>query len=83
MFNPFRSAQPQPYHRCSNSPYRSGWQEEGGLSLHERARQEVERLVAAYEPPALARDVQNEMTKLMEREAGRYGLDRLPALGLR
>jgi len=62
---------------------RARWQEEGGLSLHERAQQEVERLIAAYEPPALARDVQNEMTKLMEREAGRYGLDRLPALGLR
>jgi len=62
---------------------RARWQEEGGLSLHARARQEVERLVAVYEPPALARDVQNEMTKLMEREAGRYGLERLPALALR
>lgn len=29
MSNPFKSAQPQPCHRCSNSPYRSGWQEGG------------------------------------------------------
>jgi trimethylamine--corrinoid protein Co-methyltransferase len=62
---------------------RARWQEEGGLSLHARARQEVERLIAAYEPPGLPEHVQSEMTKLMEREARRYGLERLPALALR
>jgi trimethylamine--corrinoid protein Co-methyltransferase len=57
---------------------RSRWQEEGALSLHERARQEVARLVAASEPPALPTDVQRELTRLMEHEARRYGMSRLP-----
>jgi trimethylamine--corrinoid protein Co-methyltransferase len=57
---------------------RSRWREEGGLSLHERARQEVERLVAAYEPPGLPDDVSRELTRLMQHEARRYGMDRLP-----
>lgn len=58
---------------------RARWQEEGGLSLHERARQEVERLIAAYEPPGLPDDVKRELTRLMEREARRYGMDHLPS----
>ncbi len=57
---------------------RSRWREQGGLSLHQRARQEVERLVASYEPPGLPDDVCRELTKLMEHEARRYGIDCLP-----
>jgi trimethylamine--corrinoid protein Co-methyltransferase len=59
---------------------RSRWLAEGGLSLHQRARQEVDRLVASYEPPGLPDDVQRELTRLMEREARRYGMTRLPAM---
>jgi trimethylamine--corrinoid protein Co-methyltransferase len=57
---------------------RSRWQEEGGLTLGERAHREVERLISDFQPSSLSEDVQRDMAKLMEAEAGRYGMDRLP-----
>ena len=57
---------------------RSRWLEEGGLSLHQRAQKEVVRLVASYQPPDLPGAVRTELTRLMEHEARRYGMDRLP-----
>lgn len=57
---------------------RARWLEDGGLSLHQRARREVERLLAEYQPPELPADLRTELTKLMQREARRYGMDRLP-----
>lgn len=60
---------------------RPRWQEEGRLSLHARARREVERLLAAYEPPPLAADVRRALTERMQAEARRHGADRLPMAG--
>jgi trimethylamine--corrinoid protein Co-methyltransferase len=57
---------------------RSRWQEEGGLSLRERARREVESLLAGYQPSELPDDVKRELNRLMEGEARRHGMDRLP-----
>ncbi len=57
---------------------RSRWQAEGSLTLRERARKEVERLVADYEPSKLPDKAKSAMTGLMETEARRYGMDRLP-----
>ena len=57
---------------------RARWQEEGSVSLRDRAHQEVERMVAEYEPSTLPADVKEELSKLMEHEARRYGMDRLP-----
>jgi len=57
---------------------RSRWQEEGGLSLRQRAHGEVQRLVDDYQPSQLPDEVKAELTKLMENEARRYGMDRLP-----
>lgn len=57
---------------------RSRWQEEGGLSLRQRAHGEVQRLVDDYQPSPLPDQVKAELTKLMENEARRYGMDRLP-----
>jgi trimethylamine--corrinoid protein Co-methyltransferase len=57
---------------------RSRWQAEGSLTLGQRAHREVEKLLAAYQPSALADDVKTELTRLMTREAQRYGMDRLP-----
>ena len=62
---------------------RARWLEEGGLSLHERARREVDRLLTVYQPPELPDRLRTDLTKLMEREARRYGLDRLPDTGPR
>ncbi len=60
---------------------RSRWQEEGGLSLRERAHGEVQRLLAAYQPSRLADDIKVELTRLMEAEARRFGMDGLPECG--
>jgi trimethylamine--corrinoid protein Co-methyltransferase len=57
---------------------RSRWQEEGSLSLRERAHREVERLLAAYRPSALPQKVQDEMSDRMKHEAGRFGMETLP-----
>jgi trimethylamine--corrinoid protein Co-methyltransferase len=57
---------------------RSRWLAEGGLTLGQRAHREVDRLLAAYQPSALADDVKAELTRLMTGEARRWGMDRLP-----
>jgi len=59
---------------------RSRWQEEGSLTIGERARSEVTRLLAEAEPVRLSDDVKNEMTRLMTTEANKLGMDKLPAL---
>jgi len=55
------------------------WQAEGGLTLGQRARREVARLVAAYRPSRLGDDAKRELTRRMEAEARRVGLAALPA----
>ncbi len=60
---------------------RSRWQAEGSRTLAERAHAEVERLLAAWNPPALSADVRAELTRLMKAEAKRYGMDALPHEG--
>ena len=60
---------------------RSRWQEEGGLTLLERAKREVEQHLAAYEPGELSADVKRELTRLMQAEATRFGMDALPVTG--
>jgi trimethylamine--corrinoid protein Co-methyltransferase len=57
---------------------RDRWKEEGGLTLGERAHKEVERLVGDYQPSGLPDDVKEELTKLMEKEARRHGMEGLP-----
>jgi len=58
---------------------RSRWLEEGGTTLGQRAAREVARLIAAYTPSRLGEDVKAELTRLMECEAGRCGMEGLPA----
>lgn len=59
---------------------RDRWQAEGSLSLRERSHQEVKRLVAEYEPSRIPDDTKKELTALMQKEASRYGIDRLPTI---
>jgi trimethylamine--corrinoid protein Co-methyltransferase len=54
------------------------WLEEGGLTLGERAHREVERLLAAHVPSRLNRSVKDELTRLMQAEAQRHGMETLP-----
>lgn len=54
------------------------WQEQGSLSIENRAGQEVERLIEEYQPSSLAPEVKVELTKIMEAEARRCGMEKLP-----
>ncbi|MEN8209274.1 MAG: trimethylamine methyltransferase family protein, partial [Candidatus Fermentibacteria bacterium] len=56
----------------------SRWKEEGSLTIGDRAKSEIAKLLGEYEPTGLSEDVLAEMTGLMEAEAARFGMDRLP-----
>jgi trimethylamine--corrinoid protein Co-methyltransferase len=56
----------------------SRWKAEGSLTIGDRAKTEIERLLAAYEPTGLSDDVLSDMTGLMKKEASRFGMDSLP-----
>jgi trimethylamine--corrinoid protein Co-methyltransferase len=57
---------------------RSRWLEEGSTRLRDRARAEIERILAAHEPVGLDKEVTRELTHLMTTEAKRFGMDGLP-----
>lgn len=59
---------------------RSRWKEEGGFSLRDRARKEVEKHIGEYEPVGLNDDIIIELTRLMGIEARRVGMDKLPEI---
>jgi trimethylamine--corrinoid protein Co-methyltransferase len=56
----------------------SRWQEEGRLTLWDRARREVARLVQSAPPSPLEEPVRRALTERMSAEAAKAGLDRLP-----
>jgi trimethylamine--corrinoid protein Co-methyltransferase len=58
---------------------RSRWQQEGALTLGERAHAEVEKQLASYVPSRLPDAVKAELTELMTAESRRHGMDALPA----
>jgi len=58
---------------------RSRWQEEGSLTLMERARRETARVIDNYTPVRTDEKILEELTKLMVAEARRFGMDHLPA----
>ncbi len=59
---------------------RSRWEQQGALTLRQRAHREVEKLLNSYEPTHLSKNVRDELIKLMSEEALRYGQDSLPNL---
>ena len=58
---------------------RERWVEGGRLSLRERAAKEVSRLLEQYTPSRLPQETKAELTRRMEGEARRYGINTLPA----
>lgn len=56
----------------------SRWQEEGSQTIGQRATREVNRMLANYQPTELAEDCRKTMTTLMQAEAKRLGMDKLP-----
>jgi trimethylamine--corrinoid protein Co-methyltransferase len=59
---------------------RSRWQEEGSRTLGARAAEQVDALVDQHQPVGLFDDVVSELTSLMETQAKRHGMDRLPEI---
>jgi len=59
---------------------RTRWQEEGSVTLLERAHREVEKLIEEYVPSRLPDNTKKELTTLMEVEARRYGMESLPEI---
>jgi trimethylamine---corrinoid protein Co-methyltransferase len=57
----------------------SRWREEGSLTLGQRANQEVERLIAAYQPSRLDAKNKKDLEALMTQEARRWGMEKLPS----
>jgi len=55
-------------------------EQQGALTLKQRARGEVERLLKDYETSELPEETKTELTKLMSAEARRHGQDHLPHL---
>jgi len=56
------------------------WQQAGGLDTFARAKARVKELLTAYERPALPSEVERELRGIVEREAKKAGMDKLPAL---
>ena len=59
---------------------RMRWEEEGALTLLDRARAQVEKGVAGHAPSRLPEESKCELSKLMLAEARRHGMDKLPEL---
>jgi trimethylamine--corrinoid protein Co-methyltransferase len=60
---------------------RPRWLESGASTLGERAKRETDQAVANWQGTKLTDDVKGEMTRLMEAEARRNGMNRLPNIG--
>ncbi|MCC7174189.1 MAG: trimethylamine methyltransferase family protein [Bryobacterales bacterium] len=58
---------------------RARWARDGKVTLRERASREIERIIGRYQPSRLAGDRKAALTRLMQGEARRHGMDGLPA----
>jgi len=61
-----------------NRANRMRWEEEGGTSLLERARHEVEKIVSSHRPSRLPAEARRDLEKTMSAEARKHGMERLP-----
>ena len=57
---------------------RARWLKGGRKTLRERAAAEVLRILGKYTPSRLPEETKRELTRLMEREARRHGMEALP-----
>jgi len=56
----------------------SRWQEEGGLTLIDRAQLEIKKILANYQDTPLSRDIKSELTLRMTSEANKHNMQKLP-----
>jgi len=59
---------------------RSRWEEEGSLTIQQRASDEVKNILNKWQPPRISNDISSELTKLMTAEARRYSVAKLPQI---
>jgi trimethylamine:corrinoid methyltransferase-like protein len=57
---------------------RGRWVKKGKLTLQARAEQEVSRLIDNYVPTRLPKEARSALTRLMEGDARRHGMESLP-----
>ena len=57
---------------------RARWVKDGKVTLRERASREVARIIGRYQPSRLADDRKSALTRLMQGEARRHGMQELP-----
>jgi trimethylamine--corrinoid protein Co-methyltransferase len=57
---------------------RARWESEGSLSLLERAYLEKQKLIKKYAPPNLSTETIKDLINIMEKEAHRCGMEKLP-----
>jgi trimethylamine--corrinoid protein Co-methyltransferase len=56
------------------------WEEQGRPTLAKHAHEEIERLIKTAPPSSLGQDIKNRLTAVMESEARRCGMDKLPVI---
>ncbi len=59
---------------------RSRWEEEGSTTISERAANEIDKMIKQWHPTLLGDDIKKELTQLMEKEAQKYGMSKLPQI---
>jgi trimethylamine--corrinoid protein Co-methyltransferase len=59
---------------------RSRWQEDGGLTLKQRAARMIDKIISECHPVGLSEGIRKELANLMAAEARKHGMERLPQL---
>ncbi|NOZ60917.1 MAG: hypothetical protein GXO74_04480 [Calditrichaeota bacterium] len=54
------------------------WNEKGAKSAGERAHEKVKEIIAKAPPVSLDKEIANELLKIMQADAKKYGMDKLP-----
>ncbi len=55
--------------------------DEGGADAAQRAHREADRILRSHAPPPLSPEIDNELLRLMRREARKHGMEHLPGEG--
>ncbi len=54
------------------------WTEKGATTAEQRAKEEVKRILTTHEPEFLDKDVDRELLRIINKEAEKYGMSKLP-----
>jgi trimethylamine--corrinoid protein Co-methyltransferase len=65
---------------CIDRSNRDDWIKAGSTSARVRAQEQVREILLKHTPEPLAEDLTKELRRIMEAEARRYGLEKLPSI---